>query len=72
MGAEMKDAERAALIRRALDKWPEAERIAEIQATASIECGQRLWQPSSWRRPLWRTFPRGFAVGPVMIFWRKR
>lgn len=43
-----------------------------------IECGQRVWRKTSWRRTRsndnlarFRTFPRGFAVGPIMV-WRTR
>lgn len=36
-----------------------------------VECGQRFWSRRSWRRPVLRRFPGGFAVGPVMI-WRTR
>lgn len=41
-----------------------------------VECGQRWWRPSSWRRTALddnvfrfrRLTGRGFAFGPLMVF----
>lgn len=39
-----------------------------------VECGQRWWRPSSWRRPLSRKLIHydgehvGWAFGPIMFF----
>lgn len=36
-----------------------------------VECGQRLWWRRSWAGPnRLRRFPTGFAVGPVMVWFR--
>jgi hypothetical protein len=34
------------------------------------ECGQRWYRRRSWARnfPLFRTYPGGFAFGPIMIY----
>ena len=39
-----------------------------MRISMGIECGQRIWRRRSWRTPF-RTFPKGFALGPIM-FWR--
>lgn len=44
------------------------ERPTEGRPRVAIECGQRLWRPACWRRPLLRRFPAGFAFGPVMVW----
>lgn len=44
-------------------------------AQIGVECGQRWWRPSSWKRRhwdgtvgWWRTFPSGIAFGPIMVW----
>jgi hypothetical protein len=33
-----------------------------------VECGQCWYLTRSYRRPLWRRFPAGFAFGPIMVW----